>query len=177
MIIKTKWVERSFELNYPLGMFPNFLERLRGTPVRLEEMIRSFPKTILTIKPEHGWTIQEHAGHLLDLDELHCGRVDDFIFRAKTLRAWDGTNRKTHDANHNADSIENILKSFRVARNRFVHRLENLDHETHHVIAIHPRIQKPMRVVDMIYFTAEHDDHHLSSIYELGKMFLKKGKP
>lgn len=176
MITKTKWIERSFELNYPLGMFPNFLERLRGSPVRLEELLRYFPKSILIIKPEHGWSIQEHAGHLLDLDELHSGRIDDFIFRAKTLRAWDGTNRKTHDANHNADSIENILEAFRDARSRFVKRLESLDDETHHVIALHPRIQKQMRVVDMAYFTAEHDDHHLSSITELARILLKKGR-
>lgn len=175
MITKTKWTDRNFELNYPLGMFPNFLERVRGTPSRLEELLHSFPKDILTIKPEHGWSIQEHAGHLVDLDELHCGRVDDFIFRAKTLRAWDGTNRKTHDANHNAHAIENILKDFRAARSRFVHRLERLDDETHQVIALHPRIQKPMRVVDMVYFTAEHDDHHLSSITELARKLLRKG--
>jgi hypothetical protein len=175
MITKIKWIERSFELNYPLGMFPNFLERVRGTPPRLEELLHSFPKEILTIKPEHGWSIQEHAGHLVDLDELHSGRVDDFIFRAKVLRAWDGTNRKTHDANHNVNSIRNILMDFRAARTRLVNRLERLDYETHHVIAQHPRIQKPMRVVDMVYFTAEHDDHHLSSITELARTLLRKG--
>ena len=176
MITKTKWIERSFELNYPLGMFPNFMERIKGTPARLEELLHSLPKTILTVKPEHGWSIQEHAGHLLDLDELHSGRVDDFIFRAKTLRAWDGTNRKTHDAHHNTHSADDILRAFREARSRFVQRLEILDDETHHVVALHPRIQKPMRVVDMVFFTAEHDDHHLSSITELARVLLKKGR-
>lgn len=177
MITRIKWIERNFELSYPLGMFPNFMERIRGTPARLEELLRGMPKGILTVKPEHGWSIQEHAGHLLDLDELHSGRVDDFIFRAKTLRAWDGTNRKTHDANHNRNTIDSILKAFRESRNRFIHRLESLDDETHQVIALHPRIQRPMRVVDMVYFTAEHDDHHLSAITELGRIASKKGKP
>ncbi len=174
MITKTKWIERNFELNNPLGMFPNFLERIRGTPARLEELIHSLPKEILTVKPERGWSIQEHAGHLADLDELHSGRVDDFIFRAKVLRAWDGTNRKTHDADHNTNSIQNILMDFRAARTRLVNRLERLDFETHQVIALHPRIQKPMRVVDMVFFTAEHDDHHLSSITELARTMLRR---
>src|ERR1700719_2635884 len=31
----------------------------------------------------------------------------------------------------------------------------------------HPRLKTPMRLVDHLYFVAEHDDHHLSRIWEL----------
>jgi hypothetical protein len=31
----------------------------------------------------------------------------------------------------------------------------------------HPRLKTPMRLVDHLYFVAEHDDHHLARIREL----------
>jgi hypothetical protein len=31
----------------------------------------------------------------------------------------------------------------------------------------HPRLKTPMRLVDHLYFVAEHDDHHLARIWEL----------
>ena len=33
--------------------------------------------------------------------------------------------------------------------------------------ALHPRLQKQMRLVDMCYFSAEHDDHHLAMMRAL----------
>ncbi|MCK4414213.1 MAG: hypothetical protein KAY32_11760 [Candidatus Eisenbacteria sp.] len=33
--------------------------------------------------------------------------------------------------------------------------------------AIHPRLNQPMRVLDLMIFAAEHDDHHLVRITEL----------
>jgi len=35
--------------------------------------------------------------------------------------------------------------------------------------ALHPRLQQPMRVLDMAFFTAEHDDHHLARMTELSR--------
>lgn len=32
---------------------------------------------------------------------------------------------------------------------------------------LHPRLKQPMRLVDHLYFVAEHDDHHLACIWEL----------
>jgi hypothetical protein len=36
---------------------------------------------------------------------------------------------------------------------------------------VHPRLQQPMRVVDMAFFVAEHDDHHLARMTQLARMF------
>ena len=33
--------------------------------------------------------------------------------------------------------------------------------------AWHPRLDRPMRVIDLAIFAAEHDDHHLARITEL----------
>jgi hypothetical protein len=43
-----------------------------------------------------------------------------------------------------------------------VHRLEELKVDQVAIVAIHPRLQTPMRLLDWIYFVAEHDDHHFA---------------
>jgi hypothetical protein len=44
-------------------------------------------------------SIQEQAGHLLDLESLGMGCLDDHEKGRKTLSAADMENRKTHEAN------------------------------------------------------------------------------
>jgi hypothetical protein len=168
-----RWVERKFEFNLAVGVFPCVVERLRGTPARLEELTRDLTREELTAKPEGLWSIQEQAGHLLDLDELHEGRLEDYARGVELLRAADMQNRKTEEAGHNAARIEEILAAFRAARGRFVQRLEALTEEEVAASALHPRLWKQMRVIDMAYFTAEHDDHHLAAISELRRLGQK----
>jgi hypothetical protein len=115
--------------------------------------------------------MQEHLGHLLDLDELHLGRVDDFEAGAETLRAADLQNKKTHEADHNRREVKHLVQDFRRERRRFVERLEAFDPALLSRTAIHPRLRQPMRVVDMAWFVAEHDDHHLARMTELQRMF------
>lgn len=169
MVQQIRWTERTFDFNFPLGIFPCILERLRGTPERVEELVRTLPAHILTQRVDNRWSIQEHVGHLFDLDALHDGRLDDYQAGVKVLRAADMTNRKTFEANHNAKPIQDILKSFRSSRMHFVHRLEALDEEKLSQTSNHPRLQMSMRVVDMAFFVAEHDDHHLARMSQLAK--------
>jgi hypothetical protein len=167
VIKKMRWVEREFEFNLPIGVFPCVVERLRGTPARLEELTRGLLREELTAKPEGLWSMQEQAGHLLDLDELHEGRLEDYARGLEVLRAADMRNRKTEEAGHNASQLADILAAFRNARQSFVQRLEALTGTEVAATALHPRLQKQMRIIDMAYFTAEHDDHHLAAISEL----------
>jgi hypothetical protein len=169
MIEQTKWFERMFEFNFPIGVLPCIIERLSGTPARMEELVHLLPKNILTVRIDNAWSLQEHAGHLFDLDELHEHRLDDFSSGAETLRPADLQNKKTFDANHNANSIENIVKMFREARSRFIQKLETFDETMLARTAIHPRLKQKMRVVDMAYFVAEHDDHHLARMRGIAK--------
>jgi uncharacterized damage-inducible protein DinB len=168
-MIRTKWFERKFDFNLPVGVFPSVVERLRGTPARLEELVRALPPHVLIAKHSGGWSIQEQVGHLLDLDELHEGRVEDYAQRLATLRPADLSNRKTFEADHNAARIEDLLAKFRAARTSFVQRLEALTEEQVALSALHPRLNQQMRVIDMALFVAEHDDHHLATITELSR--------
>ena len=167
---RTKWVERKFDFGgVPVGVFPCVLERLRGTPARLEEAVRGLAEDVLTARHDGAWSIKEQVGHLSDLDELHEGRLEDYGERREVLRAADMENRKTHEANHNAAPVRELLASFRAARARFVSLLEEMDEEAVARTALHPRLRQPMRVIDMALFVAEHDDHHLASITEIVK--------
>jgi uncharacterized damage-inducible protein DinB len=161
------WFDRHFAFDLPEELFPAVVERLRGTPARIEDKVRSLSPKILTRRDGDSWSIQEHIGHLLDLDELHDGRLDDFLSGAPVLRAADLTNRKTHEAHHNQRPIADLLADFRRERERFVARLDAWDPGLVSLTSLHPRLQQPMRVIDMAFFTAEHDDHHLARMTEL----------
>src|SRR5262245_32007095 len=98
---RRRWFDRRFQLGLPLEAFPEILERLRGTPARLEERTRSIPPRRLVQRFSGTWSIQENVGHLLDLELLWAGRLHDFLQDATHLRSTDLSNRKTWEANHN----------------------------------------------------------------------------
>jgi len=160
-----QWFERKFEFNFPTELYPNLRVRLRGTPARVEEMLNGVPRDRLVARRDEKWTIQEQVGHLLDLESLWSTRVDDFIEAKPQLTAADLQNRKTHEANHNAKNITELLKEFRIARTALATKLDALEHAVFSQTLLHPRLQQPLRLVDHLYFVAEHDDHHLAKIW------------
>jgi uncharacterized damage-inducible protein DinB len=163
----SKWFERRFDFSFPVELYPNICVRLRGTPARLEEMVRGRPREFLVRRQEYKWSAQEHAGHLLDLEPLWMARVADFLEGGVELTVADLNNRKTHEANHNARGIEEILAEFRKARLGLLDRVAAVEPVHFTRSMLHPRLKKPMRLVDHLYFVAEHDDHHLARIWEL----------
>jgi uncharacterized damage-inducible protein DinB len=174
MVERILWFDRQFSFDFlPVWMYPNLVERVRGTPARLEDLTRSLSRDILTQREGDKWSMQEHAGHLLDLEPLGMNRLDDFEAGRETLHAADMENRKTHEANHNAETIEYILAAFRDERFTFVSRLDAYDEAFVQRVALHPRLKKEIRVLDLVFFIAEHDDHHLSRISELKRLFVK----
>jgi hypothetical protein len=48
-----------------------------------------------------------------------------------------------------------------------VRRAEGFSSEDFGRSMMHPRLKQSMRLVDHLYFVAEHDDHHLAKIWEL----------
>jgi uncharacterized damage-inducible protein DinB len=159
------WFERKFEFNFSAELFPTLCVRLRGTPPRLEEMLRSSPCDLLITRSGEKWSIQEQVGHLLDLESLWSARLADFLEGKPQLSVADLQNRKTHEANHNAREIEDLLGEFRNARTSFVEKLDALEPALFERTLLHPRLKQPMRLVDHLYFVAEHDDHHIAKIW------------
>src|SRR5882757_3229497 len=163
------WFERKFEFSFPVELHPTLCARLRGTPARLEEIARNSSRERLMRKQLEKWSAQEHAGHLLDLESLWLARVEDYQSGGSQLTAADLTNRRTHEADHNARPMDEILKEFRAARGRLLERVETVEVSLFEQTMLHPRLKQPMRLVDHLNFVAEHDDHHLAWIWELLK--------
>lgn len=161
------WFERRFEFSFPVEAYPNLAARLRGTPARLEEILRICPQQIRVRKEEGKWSAQEHAGHLLDLEALWMARVEDFVSGGAELTVADLRNQKTHDAHYNGRALEQILADFRNSRLELVTRVETIEPEMFARSMLHPRLKQPMRLIDHLCFVAEHDDHHMAYIWEL----------
>jgi uncharacterized damage-inducible protein DinB len=162
-----RWVERHFPNRPPANEFPMIVERLRGTPDRVEKKASALPVQLLTAKPENVWSIQEHIGHLIDLEPLWTSRLTELLTGTDTLTAADMTNRKTNEANHNARPVSDLIGAFRGVRLQLVSRLDQLETEEVEASAQHPRLGQQMRTIDLCLFVAEHDDHHLALMTRL----------
>ncbi len=165
--MREKWFERTFNFDVPVGRMPYLIERLRGTPARIDAKIRGVPASILTARLENTWSIQENIGHLADLERLHLARLDDLEQHLPDLRPADLTNKPTWDSDHNSNSIAAVCEAFRAVRQRFIDRLEQWKPEELDFHAMHPRLKVPMRVIDVAHFAAEHDDYHMVRVHEL----------
>ena len=171
---QVQWFKREFDFTSNQNIFPSIIERLAGTPVRLEEKLRSLPPYILSVRLDGTWTIKENAGHLTDLEPLWQGRLEDILSGKKELRATDLGNTKTSTTNHDAVPVDELLTRFRRIRKQTVASLEKLDEQQIFDSALHPRLKTPMRTMDLFLFVAEHDDHHLARITELARLIGEK---
>ncbi|HUP87717.1 MAG TPA: DinB family protein [Longimicrobiales bacterium] len=161
------WTDRKWSFDFPAEMFPAVVERLRGTPARITDLIKNAPHQMLTRRDANRWSVNDHIGHLIDLDDLDQTRLDEFIAGADTLTAADMSNTRTNEAGYNDVATATILEYFRARRLDLVSRLEQLSEEQVNRKAMHPRLKMPMRLVDWTYFVAEHDDHHVARMREL----------
>ncbi|MEO5582065.1 MAG: DinB family protein [Saprospiraceae bacterium] len=168
-----KWFDRTFNFDSTENVFSSILERLMGTPARLEEKLQSLNQSILLEKIEGTWSIKEQAGHLADLEPLWQGRLEDIILGRAELRVADLQNGKTNQANHNDKSIHELLESFRTFRFETIRLLEEIDESVVFKSALHPRLKTPMRTRDLFSFVADHDDHHLAAMTALTKKLTK----
>jgi hypothetical protein len=166
-MIQMEWTQRKFSFDFPIGVFPGIVERLRGTPARIADLVKGVPHGMLIRRVKDRWSVNEHIGHLIDLDELDHTRLDEYLAGAPTLSAADMTNARTDAAGYNDVATATILDYFRGRRGELIERLEGLSDKQIERTAVHPRLQQALRVVDWAYFVAEHDDHHLARIREL----------
>jgi uncharacterized damage-inducible protein DinB len=166
-----RWFDRRFELGLPAGEAPALLERLARTPDSIAAALGAVPEHVRLHKPEGRWSIQEQAGHLLDLEPLWSRRLDDFESGAPVLRPADLQNRQTDEARHNERTPEALIDGFRTARTAILGRLTAMSPAGLSRMSRHPRLEQPMSVVDLCYFVAEHDDHHLAAMEEIAGRF------
>ena len=167
------WFDRKFDFSFTENIFPSILERLIGTPARLDEKTKTIPNELLAFRISKSWSIKENIGHLIDLESLWMGRLEDILSKQIYLRATDLNNTKTDKANHNARDLDDLLADFRKVRAAAVTELQRLAEDQIYLTALHPRLKTPMRTMDLFLFVAEHDDHHLVKINDILKTINK----
>ncbi|HSF14554.1 MAG TPA: DinB family protein [Vicinamibacteria bacterium] len=161
MIEPGKWMERSWKFDLPVSYYPNLLERVRGTPTRAASLVARVPERALEIRTGTSWSAKEHIAHLDDLHELDETRLREFLSGAEVLTGADMTNSRTETAGHNETSIIEILERFASHREELVLELEPLSEKAILTSSLHPRLRQKIRLIDWVFFVAEHDDHHL----------------
>lgn len=163
------WFEMEWSFDTPASWWPLVLERLRHTPARCLAHLARLPEEKLKQRPgDDKWSILEHVGHLATIEALWLNRLDDFESGAGELRAADLTNEASWAADFNSRPMLEVFKLQGASRQRLMQRLDAWgDTDRWGLSAHHPRLDKPMRVIDLAVFVADHDDYHLAQIDEL----------
>lgn len=169
---KWPWIERTFTFDFPAKKHPDIVERFAGLPARIDERVRGLTRAQLTWTdtpgPDaKGWSIQENIGHLIQLEAIFGGRIEDFLAGLPELRPADITNQATHRAKYNEHDINAMTAELRTTREAQVRRLRALSDTDFARVSVHPRLKVPMRLVDAVCFVCEHDDYHMARISEL----------
>ncbi len=159
-----EWFKRKFDFEH-LSVTPEgLMERLRYTPLRLKNLIESLSPAQRTKLFTGKWSVQENIGHLNDLEPLWFGRIQDIANAVEIMRPADLTNKKSHEAKHNEMPLDKLISEFTVNRNKLIQLCEKNYDRLVNSSSLHPRLLIPMRIIDLLYFVAEHDDHHIASI-------------
>ena len=166
MIPQTPWLQRTFRFDFPTGMFPIIFSRLEGTIFRLHALLQNADDKFCS-NAVNGWSVKQHTGHLYDSEELWWRRLKDFQQGKDVLTAADVSNKRTFEADYNSKRVEEILKLFTAERQKILETIYGFDEPILSKTSLHPRLNLPFRLIDSLYFVAEHDDHHIAAISHL----------
>ena len=168
---KENWLEKQFDFDFPASKYIEFLQHLRETPAKIEALVKGLPKEILIRRDQGSWSIQENVGHFLVTESLFIGRLNDYENNAPVLQAARFEDNPTDKANFNEMDLPQILDEFREQRKEYLDRLGTLTPNDFEKASLHPRLNKPMRLCDTLFFQIEHDQHHLSRIADLRELW------
>jgi hypothetical protein len=128
-------------------------------------MLKGVSNELLSKKLEGKWSIKENIGHLAEVDEISLRRVDEILNGVTPLSPAVFEPR----LHYNGQTVDDVLAHFNTSRNRCLERYENLTEKEMEKASLHPRLKVMMTPVDLAWFDAEHDDHHLLKITEIIK--------
>lgn len=163
----SKWFERKFDFSFDVEQYSTIYQRLQQAPGKLVTLIHDKPEEILTHQREGKWSVKEHVGHLFLLEPLWRTRIQDILEKKPTLTPADLDNKKTSEAGFNNNPVSALLQKFIAERKETLSLLDSINVKDQQGTSLHPRMQQPMRIIDIMYFTAEHDEHHMGVISEI----------
>lgn len=160
---KIVWSDRRFQFGLPIEMLPFYLERLAGTLSRIEKKVSGMSEEILSHKSDGKWSVKENIAHLAEVDEIALKRIDEMIKGISPMSPAVIQPGK----DYNAQPIAQVIRFFKGNREKNVKRYSALSDEDLAKSSEHPRLKVRLTPVDLAWFDAEHDDHHLVRISEI----------
>jgi N-acetylglutamate synthase-like GNAT family acetyltransferase/uncharacterized damage-inducible protein DinB len=167
LLYPNKWFERNFDFSFGTELYGTLLERLQSAPNRFMEVTRMLPDEILVFRHENKWTIKENIGHLQLLEPLWRIRFEEIKSGISEMSPADLNNSATDDMNFNTFGLQELINTFADQRTKTIDFLGSLQKSDFTKRSTHPRLQQPMRIIDLMYFVAEHDLHHLNAVLNL----------
>jgi hypothetical protein len=164
----TPWFDRKFIFGFPKGMLPFFLERLDGTITRLEKKVRAIDEKILSERLDGKWSVKQNIGHLAEVEGVSLKRIEEIRMGISPMSS--AVFEPTVD--YNVMSVEKVLNIFKAVRLKNISQYDKLSEADLAKTSLHPRLKVDMNPVDLAYFHAEHDDHHIVRINEILKKLL-----
>jgi hypothetical protein len=162
------WFERDLKFGYSSEMLPFFLERLSGTIIRLEAKTKGILDDVLSAKRDGKWSIKQNIGHLAEVDAIANKRMDEMTTGVAVMSP-----AVFEPQDYNPWPIEKVLELFKINRNLNLKKYQTLSESDSKKSSLHPRLRVQMTPVDLAWFDAEHDDHHLVKINEILKASTK----
>lgn len=156
------WFERNLKFGYGPELLPFFLERLQGSPLRAEAKVRGIDDAILSTQLDGKWSIKQQIGHLAEVDGIANKRMDEIVQGIDVMSP-----AVFEPQDYNPWPIEKVLSLFWVSRAENLEKYKSLVTADLSKSSLHPRLKMPMTPVDLAWFDAEHDDHHLVKINEI----------
>ena len=141
-------------------MLPYFLERLEGTFIRMESKVKGVSNEVLSTQLKGKWSVKQNIGHLAEVDEISTKRIGEIISGVAQLSPAVFEPR----GDYNNQDVRDVLNFFRTNRLNNLKRYAELAERDLIKSSLHPRLKVQMTPVDLAWFDAEHDDHHLVTI-------------
>jgi hypothetical protein len=113
--------------------------------------------------------VKENIAHLAEVDEIALKRIDEMKQGISPMSP--AVIQPGRD--YNAQPIAEVLRFFKTNRDKNLQKYRGLTAEDLKRSSLHPRLKVQMTAVDLAWFDAEHDDHHLVRVNEILKTLLK----
>jgi uncharacterized damage-inducible protein DinB len=165
-----KWFERKFDFDFGPDQYAAIYAQLKQAPDQLRSAVAGLGEDVLAHQPEGGWSIKEHMGHLSIMEPIWRTRFQDIQDKKPALTPADLSNRATTEGHFNEQGISVLLDQFLTERMTTLALLDTLNVLDESRTSLHPRLQQPMRMIDLAYFVAEHDEHHILRIQEIASL-------
>ena len=153
------WFERNLKFGYPAEMLPYFLERLEGSIIRIQAKVKGIDDKILSTRFNDKWSVKQNIGHLAEVDEIANKRLDEMVQGVSPMSP-----AVFEPQDYNPWTIEKVVDLFKNNRLKNLKKYQSLAESDLLKASLHPRLKIMMTPVDLAWFDAEHDDHHLVTI-------------